>query len=103
MNDEVKSTQESIKVPFDPNLSGKILDYMGRDIQNLEEPVTAEDYQELFSKQKLVNPFKKSSPKGQVFTGNIQIDLTDPIPMGSFAYFRGNTNTGINDYAFCIY
>ena len=100
MNDEVKSTSEPIRVPFDVNLSGKILDYMSRDIQNLEAPVSAEDSQALFVKHKPVNPLKKSSPKGQIFTGNIAIDLTDPIPIGSFAYFKGNSNTGMKyDFA----
>lgn len=60
--------------------------------------MTAEDYQELFTKQKLASPFKRHSSKGQIFTGNIAIDLTDPIPMGSFVYFRGNANTGTITY-----
>ena len=94
VNDEVKSTDKELKIPFDVNSSGKVLDSMGRDIEKINEPVTAEDYKEVFSKQAPINPFTKKVPNGQVFTGSIAIDFTDPIPVGSFAYLRGNNNTG---------
>lgn len=93
--DEVRSTEKSLRIPFDANRSGKILDYMARDIERIDEPVSAEDSKELFSKPPPINPFKKGVPYGQVFTGNIAIDFTDPIPVGSFAYFRGTSNTGL--------
>ena len=92
--DEVKGTNKALKIPFDVSFSGKVLDYMGRDVEKIEEKVTAEEYKELFTKHAPINPFKKQVPYGQVFTGNIAIDFTDPIPVGSFAYFKGNSNTG---------
>jgi F0F1-type ATP synthase alpha subunit len=94
VHDRIKSTEQSLRIPFDANRSGKILDYMGRDVEKIDETVSAEDSKELFAKLPLINPFKKGVPNGQVFTGNIAIDFTDPIPVGSFAYFRGSNNTG---------
>lgn len=91
-----------LTIPYRPEcLACSISDYRGRPLlSSAKSPVSGDTSQILlpvYEQNKAILPRKKVH--AQIFTGNIQIDLTQQLAQGHLTLFQGAPNCGQSDLA----